>query len=193
MKTFTVRTQDQAVIFEHELRGQLSDGHWENSRPMNHWKNWCDAEVKVGEQVGRNFYADRKYNFASRELLAVVEPRMITYVKIAQAYGSENCKLVEYLYDLYEEGEQYVMRWKGLPTYEGKYWDEKRVQLNKFAAKHGGLDLIHSTVDNVNYGHKALMSDLKELNAAQHIDVRQVKQAEQVDTSYVDFVSGGAR
>jgi hypothetical protein len=79
MSTLAVRNQVQAALFEKELKGQLSDGMWENSSPREHWKPWCSAEVIVDpENVGRDFYADKdNYNFNSTFLLECVRDRML--------------------------------------------------------------------------------------------------------------------
>jgi len=78
-----VRNEAQRILLEKELKGQLSDGHWENARPFDHWQPWCDAVVVVDPtNVGRNFYARRdNYNFTSREMLTVLRYRMLRYVQ----------------------------------------------------------------------------------------------------------------
>jgi hypothetical protein len=44
--TLVLRTVSQAVLFTHELCGQLSDGHWENASPREHWvRPFADPEV----------------------------------------------------------------------------------------------------------------------------------------------------
>ncbi len=37
----------QAALFEHELKGQFSDGMWENTYPYDHWVFWCGLYVQV--------------------------------------------------------------------------------------------------------------------------------------------------
>lgn len=79
-----VRNVAQKVLWEQELSGQISDGHWENSRPNDHWRSWSSAEVVIDpENVGRNFYAQREsYNFTSKDLLDVVGERMVEAVRV---------------------------------------------------------------------------------------------------------------
>lgn len=74
----TFRNEIQAKLWE-ELDGQISDGMWENTRPYNHWKPWCNAEVLVDpKNVGRNFYADKdNYDFNNSQLLSIVGDRML--------------------------------------------------------------------------------------------------------------------
>jgi len=83
-----------AVLFLYELRGQLSDGYWENSRPNNHWK-WvslatvqqdqtCDKEFDIISPI---FYINRKYNFNNKQLIDIVGERMLAYVRLGMCRG----------------------------------------------------------------------------------------------------------
>lgn len=36
MKKINFKNRNQVALYEMELKGQLSDGYWENSRPRNH-------------------------------------------------------------------------------------------------------------------------------------------------------------
>ena len=82
----TLRTEVQRTLFVREIRGQLSDGHWENSPPREHYIPWLDCEVEVGPDAGRDFNARKdNYNLLASELLDVVGPRMIRYARIASA------------------------------------------------------------------------------------------------------------
>ena len=81
----TVRNQAQKILFDEEMSGQISDGMWENTRPYDHWEPWCAAEVVVGENVGRNFYAKKdNYNLNNKELLDIVGDRMLEAVQKVQ-------------------------------------------------------------------------------------------------------------
>jgi len=35
------------AIFDNEIKGQLSDGAWENAQPYNHWQFWCMLDTAV--------------------------------------------------------------------------------------------------------------------------------------------------
>ena len=77
----------EAVLYAAELKGQISDGAWENSRPYDHWKVMSDAEVKVDKSnPGLNFTPKRKYNFSNTELVDIVGDRMRMYIAIAENY-----------------------------------------------------------------------------------------------------------
>ncbi len=80
------RNLAQAVLYEQELKGQISDGNWENASPEHHWHRMCDAQSEVstmedGSDLGPNFSPVRRYNFADKELLEVVGDRMLEYVR----------------------------------------------------------------------------------------------------------------
>ena len=94
MSTLAFRSNSQVALFKYELCGQISDGHWENSRPHTHWQDWCRATAIVDpSNPGRDFWTVRdRYNFASKDLLDVVEGRMIGYVRLARAFGLERVK-----------------------------------------------------------------------------------------------------
>lgn len=84
MNTIGFSNKRQQILFECELKGQISDGYWENSRPHNHWIIPCRAETFITNDVsklGPDWFIDRKYNFAARDLLEIVGDRMIMYVK----------------------------------------------------------------------------------------------------------------
>lgn len=93
--TLYVRNPAQKILWDEELAGQISDGHWENARPYDHWKVWCDATVAVRpEAVGRTFYARRSsYNFTDPELLSIIGERMVGYVqRVAPGYNAKDLK-----------------------------------------------------------------------------------------------------
>jgi hypothetical protein len=46
------------ALFDHEIRGQLSDGAWENSTPHNHWLFWCHLNTEVGSDWAFKFNRD---------------------------------------------------------------------------------------------------------------------------------------
>jgi hypothetical protein len=84
MNTLYVANEIQKALFENELKGQLSDGMWENTNPHDHWQPWCRCQVVVRPTaVGRDFYAKKdNYNFSSKLLVECVGDRML---EIAQS------------------------------------------------------------------------------------------------------------
>jgi hypothetical protein len=41
-------TQTSLALWEEEIKGQLSDGAWENARPYDHYKFWHQLDSAVG-------------------------------------------------------------------------------------------------------------------------------------------------
>jgi len=78
-KYLVFANRNQALLYEVEMSGQISDGNWENSSPHDHWKCMCDAIVCYSPDESKqgtwNFIPKRKYNFANGELLKVVGDR----------------------------------------------------------------------------------------------------------------------
>ena len=86
MPMIRVASPVQKTLFICELRGQISDGNWENSRPYNHWKVPCSATVVVDPvKQGIDFYS-RRYNFADSRLLEVVSDRMLMFCRARIQY-----------------------------------------------------------------------------------------------------------
>lgn len=98
-----VRNMAQKISFMCEMQGQLSDGMWENTRPHNHWKVWCDVKWndvtidKLNPGVhGRLLNAIKNnYNFASNDLLSIVGDRMIMKINLWKKYGEKVETLLE--------------------------------------------------------------------------------------------------
>lgn len=170
-KSLTFRTASQAALWEHELLGQISDGHWENfSSPRDHWEYWCRSHrdpihVLVGADVGRDFFVryDR-YNLCSKDLLEVVEQRMLGYARLALAgVDKAGISVLDVLFGC--DG------WVGMPTYEGEYWDKQRDAVVTWLTAEGySLDEVKCIVTGVrvspdapDYGSKELRADLREM------------------------------
>ncbi|MBC7866240.1 MAG: hypothetical protein H7X88_01790 [Gloeobacteraceae cyanobacterium ES-bin-316] len=113
----------QAGLFKCEISGQISDGMWENTKPHDHWKIWCDANVNVNpSQVGRNFYPIKdNYNLTANDMLSVIGDRMINIANMCE----NNCTL-EDIQD-FNDFEGY----KHLQTSTDKYWIEKFKRFNE--------------------------------------------------------------
>lgn len=84
------RNKVQVALYECELKGQISDGNWENSAPFNHWEDPCAAVAvvgKPGEKLGPvNFWPRRNYGFGSPFLLECVGDRMLFYARAVQVF-----------------------------------------------------------------------------------------------------------
>lgn len=98
--TLVVRNLAQKILWDEELAGQISDGAWENASPLDHWEVWCDAEVVVGDNVGRSFYARKdNYNLNRKDLLDAIGDRMLAAVQ-AQIPGYAEADMRRDLKDL---------------------------------------------------------------------------------------------
>lgn len=154
-KTITFRTEVQAMLFDQELSGQISDGMWENASPRDHWKPWCDAEIRIGSEVGRDFYPRKdNYDFTKGDLLEVVGERMVAYARICLAYGWQQTKVLEKALDL--DG-----KFRGMPAddLKGDYWDRVRAELAPF-----DLEKLKAVVeDETKYKWTDLLKDLREM------------------------------
>jgi len=101
MTTLAVRNEAQKILLEREMLGQISDGQWENARPLDHWEPWCNATIIVDPvNVGRDFYARKdNYNLTSKYLLDIVGDRMLEAVQ-ASVSGYDRKRMVADLRDL---------------------------------------------------------------------------------------------
>jgi len=99
--TITFRTRVQKALWDYEITGQLSDGHWENAGPQNHWEFWGSLESKVGSDVGV-VRGDKPclryaYDLANENLFDVVGDRMLMIAKAAKlGWPEEKIKDAEY-------------------------------------------------------------------------------------------------
>ncbi len=153
--TITFKTEDQAVLFDREIRGQLSDGYWGNASPMGHWNQWGRAEVAVGDNVGRNFYPRKdNYNLTNKDLLEWCGPRMINYVKLARHFGKEHVYILDSFTDL--DGS-----FCGAPEDKGDYWDTIRDKLAQYDA-----DEVKRVIEEDSYTMKEMRKDLREMKSA---------------------------
>lgn len=150
----SVRNQAQVTLLECELKGQLSDGNWENSSPRDHWEQPCAAEVVIGtDKFGPNFYPRRAYNFANKDLLEVVQDRMIRAVRfVAAGYAIEDV----------HHGLSDVT--PGEFTYQGEYWDKKRARYAALGIK--SMDDYNAILATLpEYTPAQLRKDLKQMSA----------------------------
>lgn len=137
--TITFETIEQAAIFELELKGQISDGHWENDASSN-YETWCEAEVKVSsdeDDLGRDFHVSKNLGFGSKALFDIVGDRMCHYGRMAliaerlfpNATTKEMLDIAHLLEDcLWDVDDK--PSWKGLPK-----WRREAIAENTFFAR----------------------------------------------------------
>jgi len=100
-KILYVKNMPQKIIFYCEMKGQMSDGAWENSRPDDHYKAWMldwDAIIvnpnKIGT-IGINRFEKRNYDFSSPKLLSIVGHRIIIKINLWKNMGRTIEKILE--------------------------------------------------------------------------------------------------
>lgn len=102
--TIRVENFEQKALLDLELTGQISDGHWENAKPFDHWMPWCHLDTIVDpSNTGIDFWPKRSYDFAAYDLLKVVRTRMILYVRLARHFGIELAKDLEKCFETIDE------------------------------------------------------------------------------------------
>jgi hypothetical protein len=156
------RTLEQATLFEMEISGQLSDGHWENHEPHQHWQPWCDAKIEVGPNVGRDFNVYEggdDYDLTDSSLMGVVGYRMRVFVRFARRHGLEKAKILEGALDL--DG-----MFRGLPSEaqraeKTRYWRDLYDRLLPF-----DMDEVRALAESEEYTHEELLADLREMRGA---------------------------
>lgn len=162
----------QAILFECELKGQISDGHWENSRPHNHYKIMCNAKAthafdadSVEAVIGKNFNPMRKYNFNDKFLVDCVGDRMIGFVKFYTAFPNISFDN-HWDFDFAETAQEIVLSVsRGLNEASG-YYREKAERIMKTLNVNTIDELTEAMqkVDQVKYDKKMLRKDLKQMS-----------------------------
>ena len=160
-RTIAFRTATQAAIFELELKGQLSDGHWENDA-RSCWTTWCSADVIVDPVYpGRDFHVDRTaFAFDDPKLRKVIGDRMRLFAVLTRAgYTWDQVRVLEHAFDFCS----CTPREAPVDEYGDEYWDKVRADLKTF-----DLDLVYKQVHNglAVYTEKDLLADLREMKAA---------------------------
>lgn len=102
-KTYIVDfNHEQWVIFNDELKGQFSDGHWENanlSKPSDFcgpgWMFWCDivnSSTINKNDVNTTVYRVKAPNVANKDLFECLGNRMRFYVAFDRAVNALDLK-----------------------------------------------------------------------------------------------------
>jgi len=161
------RNERQVTLYECELKGQISDGYWENARPYDHWKIMCRAEAKVGEPLGPNFWPKRRYNFAAKDLIDVVKYRMLFQVKLKILYPSlsyQAIKDLDILVDC-ETGEPQV-KWLIESATSDQYWKERLTTVKQVLGTTDQelINTVIRVVEFTGYDLTKLRKDLRDMS-----------------------------
>jgi hypothetical protein len=161
------RNDVQKALFDIELAGQISDGHWENASPTDHWMVWCNATTIVDkDNVGRDFHPKRDYyGFSSPQLLDVIEGRMLAYARMTLAFGIDAAtKIANFHFNDDATGAFSV------PTDEecarSEYFADKRAKLHALLAELNMSveDISIVCINNDIMNHKQLVRELRDMS-----------------------------
>ena len=153
--TIYFRNFTQKCLFDLELKGQLSDGFWENS-PSSNWEFWCRLNTSVDETnprvEGARTSGKIGFNLANPQLLDVVGDRMLSMAKMSKVTTDEKVvKAAEYLECINTEEELFKVL-KNASEYMQK-------QFNQI------LDRDFQEYVKVNYSKSNMIADLKDMAA----------------------------
>jgi len=86
--TMTLTTWSSVALMEHEVKGQMSDGMWENSRPHDHWRFWCRLDVTHGGAdavTAKNLWDCTKASYNIAGLKQYIGDRMLKLARMGKA------------------------------------------------------------------------------------------------------------
>lgn len=96
----------QAALFENEIKGQISDGAWENTKPDNHWVFWCNIQTLIDEKNPRTVKGEidyrsrcRKNGYQLTSLLEDVGDRMMSISVLSEILGTTVPDCLESLFE----------------------------------------------------------------------------------------------
>jgi len=176
--TITFTNHYQYICWEFEMRGQISDGMWENSRPYDHYKFWCNLTALYNEDLDvgcvkgpycsmANF--KNNYNFLNKELLDIVGGRMIDKCILADVLISLDYDIINMDKNMIYNLMSSIDRISDIKSYdEFVIWRDKKINQDSYYEKYlvFSSDMINRFIalrDSEHYTMKNLRSDLKEM------------------------------
>lgn len=150
-----LKNKVQAALWNWEIRGQLSDGAWENSSPYDHWKAWNKAKVVIDGKL-ENSVSAQKRNYGLYTLIQYVGDRMVNI-----------CNLVHNGYDGDDIHDTYAYEtdWDKLEnSAQGgdKYWVDKFNKIKKIF----GTKLVYDQALKGPYTVSSLRKELADIMTA---------------------------
>ena len=84
-------TGSAVALWNWEFTGQISDGMWENTRPYDHWRSWCNMNVKIGNARRSRNTSHRilKTGYSFGSLKECCGDRMLKYGRFGKAVGND--------------------------------------------------------------------------------------------------------
>jgi len=151
------------ALWDWEITGQLSDGAWENSKPDDHYKFWCNLLPRLGIPEVKSRGRCKKDGYNLTGLIEYVGDRMVQYGRFGKAAGEEILKMggevrstVE---DFPKEGPFNLEEWKQKQII-GKDWRAKDYYWVGLEQKH--IDAFYNT----KYDEKDMRKDLSYIKEA---------------------------
>jgi len=113
-----LKNKIQLALWNWEIKGQISDGAWENSSPHDHWITWCRCKA-VADGKLENTVPATKRNYSLYSLIPYVGERMVTICNLVHnGYDSDEIKST-YAYETnWDKSEK-------MAESGDKYWVEK--------------------------------------------------------------------
>jgi len=166
-KVIYFKNKAQAILYTTEMTGQISDGHWENATPSNHYKDMTAAEIRIDptRPGTKNFVPKRYYGFSSTNLLEAVGDRMLAKVKMSMAFPQISSN------DLDDFGDDFESKTsiQSLINYAEKgekYWVERLDKVKKSLGVSTNEELIaaQEKLDTVKYSMEDMKRDLRDMS-----------------------------
>lgn len=139
--TMVLPSPTAVALWVAEISGQISDGLWENSRPLNHWKYWCMMNVVPGPTLNviratgytgthctKTSYAlTRLHQLKFEDGTYVLRDRMLAYGRIVRAgvdpTDRNSLNAAEYMPATFDEWKQCKSSNEWEHDYIAKYMD----------------------------------------------------------------------
>lgn len=136
MSTFYVANEVQAALYECELKGQISDGNWENSRPWKHWHAPCDADVVVNtKEQGRDFSVLRTYSFNNGFLVECVGDRMLAIAQMADRFPAASFSCIDAWSSIFDYSDERIAELGWMQDYVKRIVDELGMSISEVRAE----------------------------------------------------------
>ncbi len=139
----------QVALYKGMLIGQMSDGAWENSGPMDHWRPMSQAEVRVGKP-GMNFSPRRTYGFVN--LLNYVGDEMLDLARATKAYPNVDLSQLNHAIPYVVESKPEALK---------DDWQKKYVDAILKATGEADINQFLAKVNGQPYGMGELRKDLR--------------------------------
>lgn len=105
--TLYLPTQSAIALWESELKGQISDGMWENTNVRGHWEFWHDCNVKLGPPHLESNVEPPKSGYRFSSLIEHVGDRMLAFGRMGKM--TTDLKMIEAAEWLPDTQQEYAM------------------------------------------------------------------------------------